>query len=51
MKNKNFSIYIANDNSLKYTLIIGEPMNQYIYKPEQNKILWIQSFVNNKLLD
>lgn len=51
INNKVFSLYIAEDESLKYKLIIGEPQEEYIYKPKENKILYLESMVSNEMID
>ncbi|KAL4427031.1 hypothetical protein ABPG74_000986 [Tetrahymena malaccensis] len=51
VQNKTFSLYIADDDQLTYQLIIGDIMQQYIYKPESNKILYLPSLSNAELVD
>ena len=51
IKSKMFSLYVAEDDSLKYMLTLGEPVEKYIYKPSENHILWLNSMVSTKLMD
>lgn len=44
---KQFSLYLADDDSLKPQIIFGEPNSKLIYKPGENKILWIQSMLSD----
>lgn len=46
-----FSLYVAEDDSLKYVLTLGEPVEKYIYKPSENKILWLNSMVSAELME
>jgi len=46
IKSKMFSLYVAEDDSLKYVLNLGEPVEKYIYKPSDNRILWLNSMVS-----
>lgn len=50
IKEKIFSLYIADDDSLKYTLTFGAPVEKYIFQPEKNKVLWVSSMVSAELL-
>lgn len=49
IKSKIFSLYIADDDSLNYQMIIGEPQEEFIYKPRENKILYISSMVSTDM--
>jgi hypothetical protein len=51
IKSKMFSLYVAEDDSLKYVLTLGEPVEKYIYKPSENKILWLNSMVSTELME
>ncbi|EAS07287.1 eukaryotic aspartyl protease (macronuclear) [Tetrahymena thermophila SB210] len=51
VQNKTFSLYIADDDQLTYQLIIGDIMQQYIYKPESNQIQYLRSLSNAELVD
>lgn len=51
IKSKMFSLYVAEDDSLKYVLTLGEPVEKYIYKPSENKILWLNSMVSAELME
>jgi len=51
IKSKMFSLYVAEDDSLKYVLTLGDPVEKYIYKPSENKILWLNSMVSTELME